>query len=345
MEDEIKRKYDYLIESGKGGYRVGEMRAKELLLGRTLKRMRERRQIPLEELASGVCTVSDMAAMESGTKASLLLTNIYLTRMGKSMNKFEFYSTNEEYDQQYKRDLIIELWKSGELDGAQDRLAYYERHFHSKCNEQWSRWQRFCISLCKGKLPEEYRGIWQELTHQKLYFTQEELDYLWQLARLYELRGEPEQVRKIYELMYKNTMAVGVFLPEYGMGMDEERKLEILPQLCLDYGSFEYAQGRKAEAVSILDAAIGLLRRNMRMQLLDELLTQRLKIHRELWEESGDAAEQYKACEDVQHLIALDLVNSDMRAAMDKISWLRREAKWENTTLDSLYTILEKRLG
>lgn len=345
MKDTTKQKYDKLLGDQKKKKKVGEMTEKELLLGRTLKKMREHRQISLEDLSRGICTPSDMAAMESGTKSSLLMTNVYLTRMGKSVHKFEFYSTNEEYEQQYRRELIIDLWKSDELDSAQDRLAYYERHFRSKCNERWSWWQRLCIGLRKGKLPEKHEKVWQELVRQKLYFTEEELDYLRELARLYERQGETERVGEVYALMYSNTMAVGVFPPESGKGMDEERKLEILPQLCLDYGRFEHAQGRRTEAIRILDAAIGLLQKSMRMQLLKELLEERMEIHRELWEESGEPEEQRKTGEDTQHLIALDLVRGDMREAFRKVCWLKEEVKWENTTLDNLYIILEKRLG
>lgn len=346
MKDKTKQKYDKIMgdEKDKKKAKVGEMTEKELLLGRTLKKMREHRDISLEDLSKGICTPSEMAAMESGAKSSLLMTNVYLARMGKSVNKFEFYSTNAEYDQQFKREVIIELWKSDELDGAQDRLAYYDRHFHSKYNESWSYWQRLCIGMRKGKLPEKHEKIWKELVLQKMYFTEEELDYLRELARLYERQGETERVRKIYALMYSNTMAVGVFPPESGKGMDEERKLEILPQLCMDYGRFEHAQGRRTEAVAILSTAIGLLQKNMRMQLLRELLQERMGIHRELWEESKAPEEQRKTGEDAQHLIALDLVRGDMREAFRKVCWLKEEVKWENTILDNLYTILERRL-
>ena len=97
MRDEIREKYGKWLGTPGDRSKVGEMTEKELLLGRTLKRMREHRQISLEELAKGICAPSDMVAMENGIKASLLITGAYLTRMGKSINKFEFYSTNLEY--------------------------------------------------------------------------------------------------------------------------------------------------------------------------------------------------------------------------------------------------------
>ena len=48
MRDEIREKYGKWLGTPGDRSKVGEMTEKELLLGRTLKRMREHRQIPLE---------------------------------------------------------------------------------------------------------------------------------------------------------------------------------------------------------------------------------------------------------------------------------------------------------
>lgn len=344
MKDEIREKYNRLLGKPGERSRVGEMTEKELLLGKTLKRMREHRQISLESLSEGICAPSDMAAMENGIKASLLMTAAYLTRMGKSVNKFEFYSTNLEYDQQCKRDHIIEVWKKDDLEAAKGYLAEYERRFRSKFSQCWSSWQKRCIMLRGGELPEDYDVIWESLTCQKLYFTQEELVYLWELKRFYEQRGDSQKVREVYALMYRNTMATGVFLPQNGRGMDEERKLEILPELCMGYGHFEHMQGRREDALKVLDTAITLLQKSMRMRLLMELLEERMNIYRELWEE-GKAPEMYQRMgKDAQNLIALELLSGNMPKARGRIAWLKEEAKWESIILDNLFTVLGRLL-
>lgn len=342
MKDEIREKYRILLGTPGENKRVGEMTEKELLLGKTLKQMREYRQISLEDLSKGICAPSDMTAMENGIKASLLMTGAYLTRMGKSVNKFEFYSTNLEYEQQCKRDNIIELWKTEKLAEAEKCLEEYDRQFRSKFCGCWSKWQKYCIMLREGKLPKEHEMIWKELTQQKLYFTQEEMDYLWELAKLYEKKNEADHVRKTYSLMYQNTMAAGAFLPQNGRGMDEERKLEILPELCLCYGRFEHTQGRTKEAVRILSTAITLLQESMRMKWLQELLEERGKNYYELWknEEDGTAYEQMGR--DIQYLIALELVHGQRRSVLERIHWLRKEVKWENIILDNLSIVPEK---
>lgn len=341
MEDGLKEKYDRLLGNVEGPNHVGEMTEKELLLGRTLKRMREYRQISLEDLSEGICAPSDMAAMENGIKASLLMTAAYLTRMGKSVNKFEFYSTNSEYGQQCKREQIIEVWKRGDLEAAKLSLAEYEKHFQSKFSRRWSIWQKRCIALRGGILPEEHIAVWDGLVHQKLYFTQEELDYLWELAGFYGRRDDTGKVREVYALMYRNTMATGMFLPQNCRGMDEERKLEILPGLCMAYGHFEHLQGQEGEALQILDTAVELLRKNMRMELLKELLAERMEIYKGLWEGTG-SPEMYKRMgTDAQDLVALLLVYGDREAVREKMAWLK-EVKWESTILDSLSTVLAK---
>lgn len=343
MKDEVLEKYSRLLGNEEEPNRVGEMTEKELLLGRTLKRMREYRQISLEDMSEGICAPSDMTAMENGIKASLLMTAAYLTRMGKSVNKFEFYSTNLEYSQQCKRDHIVEVWKNGELEAAKGYLAEYERHFRSKFSQRWGDWQRRCIALRGGELPGEYREVWEGLVRQKLYFTQEELDYLWELAGFYERTGEADRVHEVYALMYQNTMATGMFLPQNSKGMDEERKLEILPELCMAYGHFEHTHGRNEDALRVLDTAVELLQKSMRMKLLRELLEERMQIHRELWETTG-AKQMYQGMgADAQNLIALDLVYGNIPKVYERTKWLREEIKWESTILDSLYTALEKR--
>ena len=87
MRQEIRERYGELLEPLSKDNMVGEMTEKELLLGRTLKRIREHRQISLEDLAEGICPVSELSAMEKGTKVNLLLTSAYLLRMGKSVNR------------------------------------------------------------------------------------------------------------------------------------------------------------------------------------------------------------------------------------------------------------------
>lgn len=341
MEDGLKEKYNRFLGNVEEANRVGEMTEKELLLGRILKRMREYRQISLEDMSEGICAPSDMMAMENGIKASLLMTAAYLTRMGKSVNKFEFYSTNSEYSQQYKREHIIEVWKRGDLEAAKAYLAEYEKRFRSKFSQRWGSWQKRCIALREGILPAEHAAVWEGLEHQKLYFTQEELDYLWELAGLYGRWGDAGKVREVYALMYANTMAAGMFLPQNTKGMDEERKLEILPELCMAYGHFEHLQEQDMEALQILNTAIELLQKNMRMKLLRELVEERMNIYKGLWERTG-SPEMYQGMgADAQNLIALLLVYGDMRAVREKMVWLK-EVKWESTILDSLSTVLER---
>lgn len=341
MEDGLKEKYDRLLGNVEETNHVGEMTEKELLLGRILKRMREYRQISLEDMSEGICAPSDMMAMENGIKASLLMTAAYLTRMGKSVNKFEFYSTNSEYSQQYKREHIIEVWKRGDLEAAKAYLAEYEKRFRSKFSQRWSIWQRRCIALREGILPEGHATVWEGLCHQKLYFTQEELDYLWELSKLYGKRNDVGKVREVYALMYRNTMTTGMFLPQNSKGMDEERKLEILPELCMAYGHFEHLQGQDLEALQILNTTVDLLRKNMRMKLLRELVEERMKIYKELWEGTGSPEMHQKMGADAQSLIALLLLYGEMGAVREIMVWLK-EVKWESTILDSLSIVLER---
>ena len=342
MRQEIRERYGELLEPLSKDNMVGEMTEKELLLGRTLKRIREHRQISLEDLAEGICPVSELSAMEKGTKVNLLLTSAYLLRMGKSVNKFEFYSTNTEYEKKKKRDQIVQTWKSGELDKAETLLEEYRRDYRTRLGGVWDNWQKLCIQLCRDILPEKQEKLWKALMARKLYFIQEEWDYLWELVKYYERSGNVERAREVYALMYQNCMVVGVFLPQDGKGMDEERKLEILPMLCLQYGRFEHRQGRTMEAIQVVNDAISLLLRNMRMDYLYELLEERLSIHTYMWEQTKQENFYQGLVEDAQYLAALDFLNERDAAARRRFRWLKEEMKWESTILDNLFTDQEK---
>lgn len=336
MEEEIRKKYERLLVPPDGSGPVGEMTEKELLLGRILKKIREHRQISQEDLAEGICPISVLATIENGTKANLLLTNILLTRMGKSSEKFEFYYTNGEYEQQREREQILELWKSDKLSEAMKQIRLYERRYKTKFNTSWSDWQRRCIMLKQDTLPKKFEQLWLELQRRKLYFTQEEWDFLWELAKMYERTEQKEKLREVYSLMYQNSVDITKISELDGHGMDEERQLEILPLLCLNYGRFEHKEEHLEEAETVLNTGIELLIRNMRLYYLRELLEERTQLCYRLWKDTKSPERYQKLVQDEQNLIALDFMYHDEEKAYQKIKWLKEELKWESTTLDNL---------
>lgn len=336
MNEEIRKKYERLLTPPDGKKRVGEMTEKELLLGRILKNIRERRKISQGDLTEGICPISVLANIESGTKVNLLLTNALLTRMGKSAEKFEFYFTIQEYAQQHEREAIIDLWKNGNLENAEEKLAQYEKEYDTKVNERWSCWQRYSIQLRRDLPPDDFENQWQLMKQRKLYCTQEEWDFLWEAVNFYERKGQKEKAREIYALMYRDCTDDTKPSDPDGHGMDEERKLELLPLLCWKYGQFERLEGNLEAAEGILNTGIALLKRNMRLYYLREMLEERLQIYYQRWQESKAEEMYQKVGQDAQYLVVLDFAYKEKEKGFRRIEWMKEELKWESTALDNL---------
>ncbi len=334
MREEIRQRYERWI--GKPGERIkiAPLAREDYFLGGILKQMREYLRIPLELMAEGICNRSELDVMERGAKANWLVANIYLGRMGRSIGKFEFYFTEEEYQRLDKRNLIKKLWREDHLEDAEGLLAEYAGEEDTKYARYWRSWQENCIALRRGKLPENHKKIWEELEKQCLYFLPEELDYLYELADFYQCRQEEMRARKVYALMYQNAMMKG-FLPGEEGKMDEERGLEVLPKLCLQYGHFERMQGQYLEAVQILDVALLLLCRCMRTEMRRELIEERIAAMRGEQEEAGGTKQE------IRDLLTLDLVCGNIKDAEKRLCRLKEE-EWGNTILERLSAVLEK---
>ncbi len=203
----------------------------------------------------------------SGFEHHLLLRSL-LNRMGMFAGKYDFYYDEKERGKEALRKWLV-AWRgsfgggkdrnawctfpaTGEKQGAawtsqqkqteflkELRLpegASYEEAsgaFEAMNDVEWERiwvsWQKRIRALSQDELSEEARRTWEELLTQKLFYTQEEWEFLYALAEYYKRKKEYKKTEEIYGRMYQNAM---------GFGMDDERQLELLPEFCLIYGKF-----------------------------------------------------------------------------------------------------------
>lgn len=108
-------------------------------------------------------------------------------------------------------------------------LEVYKKKHHTVWENIWADWQLRIAELSCDILPKNLKNIWQELTVRKLFYTEEEWQFLYALAAYVERKKEYEKANKVYFQMYQNAMKEG---------MDDQRRQELLPEFCLMYGTF-----------------------------------------------------------------------------------------------------------
>ena len=284
MKSKIEEKYKKILGTGQILNAVPEQQ--KFYLGCLLRKERLYRGLVMEDVAEGICLINTLHKIEKNIveeekkSPSYFLISSLLTRMGMSSEKFEFYydqkeafqekerkqlSAWEKYYRKNKRierltifDTTLEKQNSSVKDMEQNKIfgqapiyfddtAYkqtledYKKKHRTVWEHTWADWQLCIAELSCDILPKNLKNLWQELTERKLFYTKEEWQFLYALAAYMERKNEYEKANKIYFQMYQNIMKEG---------MDDERRLEVLPEFCLTYGAFlkDYEKIQKEES-------------------------------------------------------------------------------------------------
>jgi len=92
-------------------------------VGEQILELREQTQIPLEELALGICTPESLRNIELGKEAvSKLFLDIIFQRMGKSTDKLELIVSEEVYEEEEQWDYFEECLECGDRTEAEKVL-------------------------------------------------------------------------------------------------------------------------------------------------------------------------------------------------------------------------------
>lgn len=99
-----------------------------LLLGKLLEYERKRRNISLDKLSNGICSVVTLHRLEYGERIpSFFIVEKLLERLGKSVNKVEFLYYESDYEIIYLREQIEEKIEKKEENEVYEYLEYYRR--------------------------------------------------------------------------------------------------------------------------------------------------------------------------------------------------------------------------
>ncbi len=95
-------------------------------IGEQIKELREKKNIVLEELALGVCTVECLRKIEQGKEmVNKLFTEIIFQRLGKSTDKLELIVSEEVYEQEAQWEHFEECLELGDREQADEVLEQW----------------------------------------------------------------------------------------------------------------------------------------------------------------------------------------------------------------------------
>ena len=93
-------------------------------IGEQIMKLREQKQIFLENLALGICTAESLRNIELGKETvSKLFTEIIFQRLGKSTDKLELILSEDVYEEDRLKEQYEELLERGEGKQAELILA------------------------------------------------------------------------------------------------------------------------------------------------------------------------------------------------------------------------------
>ena len=104
-------------------------------IGAQIRELREKQNIPLEELALGICTVESLRNIELGKEAvNKLFMEIMFQRLGKSTDKLELIVSEGVYEEEELKDSFEECLERGDKDKAEEILSYFRKNASEDSN-------------------------------------------------------------------------------------------------------------------------------------------------------------------------------------------------------------------
>lgn len=385
MTEKVREKLKTLLVK-KGLQEKGKTEQFAFLIGDLIHSMRIRRNFIIEDVVQGICGIATLERLKHGDGEefpdSSLLTLLF-NRMGVSAEKFEFYFDKNGEERMMIRECLVK-WRQAAVAGVsflenemihvlyqrlrlekgasyEQALKAYTRKYSVTWEKRWAYWQYLIYKLASDSLIEEVRKAWEELSAWKLYYTEEEWEFLYALASYFAKVGDYENANKVYAKMYQNATGSKNTV-NYCQGMDEERQLELLPKFCLVYGGFlsEYEKMREADqkrqgvdvftvpewdAGEIFLYGIQLNCKFSRDYMLYELMEAYCLLLYGRMCNQRDAVQSLDLLRYEQYLVALEIAQGSYMKAKKRLDFMKEELQWENTTLVHTYNVLERRQG
>ena len=274
--------------------------------GYFLKEHRIKYAITLEQLSEGLCSASELARIEVGTRAAgKALQDRLLQRLGISPDVYECLLFQEDYIPWKKRQQLLYLTARGSREKAYRLLEEYREQYEVKAEKDVDRRleRQFCLSmeaqlLQSGDVTEVPDGIWQQEKRQ-----QEKAGDLFREALELTVNSPSEGIRgRVCSVQELNLLLEWIYheRPQnweeyyreilYQIGdsrFDAVSRAKIYPKvvyyLCRDGLALRnWGLGEKADGLALCEEAMDRLREAGRLYYLWEILGMSEELAREI---------------------------------------------------------------
>lgn len=240
-------------------------------LGQEIKELRQAVGLSQKELASGICNQAQISNIEKNNyNPSALLLNQIATKLGVNMNYF--FEMQESHKVNYITDskkYIRQLIRKRDYVNLYPTVLSEKKHpyYQDKENLQFILWhEALCVHYIDKDSNKAFNILNEalQITHDKLYFTEQEIEILNSIAAIRREIGLYEEA----EQMFREALAKMKEVPKLSSTAIEIRLLFGLSQLLTDIGKFE-------ESLTYCEKGIKLCNESDTLYIFGEFLYQR----------------------------------------------------------------------
>lgn len=240
-------------------------------LGQEIKELRQAVGLSQKELASGICNQAQISNIEKNNyNPSALLLNQIATKLGVNMNYF--FEMQESHKVNYITDskkYIRQLIRKRDYVNLYPTVLSEKKHpyYQDKENLQFILWhEALCVHYIDKDSNKAFNNLNEalQITHDKLYFTEQEIEILNSIAAIRREIGLYEEA----EQMFREALAKMKEVPKLSSTAIEIRLLFGLSQLLTDIGKFE-------ESLTYCEKGIKLCNESDTLYIFGEFLYQR----------------------------------------------------------------------
>ncbi len=129
-------------------------------MGLYIKQVRAHERVTQEQLCNGLCSRTTLSKIESGTReAGKLLTDTFLQRLGKPVERFERILGWEEFERWKLRQEISRFLRQGDADAAKEPIEAYLSGTRDKLEQQFAMAAELNRQALLGAAPETLRRL------------------------------------------------------------------------------------------------------------------------------------------------------------------------------------------
>lgn len=267
----------------------------ENTLGSLLENARKRKNISRFVLAKGPCTEMSLSRYESGSRIpDKFLADALLERLGLNPYRFEFITSEREFNHWMQRDKIEKLLWLEKYDEANEAIKEYRTSVKAgdKLHMQYVQIAAAQVLCSQAKKEEERKCLCNALKSTKaIEFVEDnqvtllsnlEMKACCMLAENLYNTGEKESAFYVYTKLDNYIHREEKSEKVLGMNLNDERRKEYYPLVLFRLSEEKELACNLGEALQFLEEAEKLIRQEYKINLLYDILKNKKRIQRKI---------------------------------------------------------------